>query len=1504
MIPLDYPFKYDGKSNVIVEIQYSGGSPNTYNYFEAGSNTNIHRMWANSPTATTGSVGSNYGLCTKFVGGVGGDILNDVVFSSATAYNNGAKLLMDNDDNLYCVYTDREGTNPSQISISNSSDLGESWFQNPVTKATTRQLEPSVAIDSKDVLHVVWRGLVSSNYQIHYANSANGGVTWGNSKTITSTSANNYAPSIAIDSNDKAHIVWNGGSGSKIYYTSRTSTGTWGTISTVDSNIGDHPAIAVDSSDNVHIVWGGKTSSTSASNVYYRKLSSSSTWGTTKALTSSTSNDNAHPSIAIDRSDNIHVMWDAEPSPNAIMHMKWDDSTSSWSSAEIVSTNTSANNRNPSVGVDHRGYIYVFWYKTNPYMIMMSMFDDRYWTGDLEVSSLRELNKTTWHPSVLSSGGRLPARGSAVVFTADNGTADNVYFMTTRDLNLTDFGPWKGIPKMKHLYRDDNPSKSETNVYTVRVKVRDDDTGIGSWTMSFEVRNVWPEIIEREWVAEPTGLESMFYTPEIKFRDPGSGPTENWTMWLDMDNSENWTAGDHFFNSPGLYDVEMINDVSYVTIRPQLLHYNDDCNGTFGVYIYDDDIPDKKMLWNVTWTVSLGKILLVNQSTTASAAEKVFFDWFETQAKKENWLYEYKPWSTSINFSKYSLVLLADTVTSSFYRSYSKTIKSKIIDQNISLYAYGYGAWMLMDQLSLGQDARHGYGGFRYNYMIGNYAGITTGYTGTVYLTSSGSASGRTIERYSNFNGQELFSVYSGDQTEVCFGVYDRFNSTHTYNGATGDRNSGRVAGKVAFYSQTFTGSPTFNLAWDVMMNRTIKWLLQGAPNQGVVETHEVEGYKGWMDYKVENAMPVINAPSKVYYLSGEPLDLEIELSDPGSDDLYFELDWGDNSSLVTKKWYNNGVSPEPIYPPTSSEYYGIAPFEQSLKLQHTYTELKNYYINITVWDDDLRTTSSDGTEWMIIVEPMSPKTLKETVVKELEKLLPGRMGWLGYESLALKYSGEDVPYIMVYNHINRAPFYWETKLLVTFCDVSTNDTLFIDGSNLADGMLGTSIFLKAYNESLVLLDETEIDTLYTCLEPIKIGQKYGPYEVMNFTKLEGLTYHHYSKYAQRTEDALDHVLRSLNRDPRRGYGWWHQAWVWWCGYTFYRDFWIGEERLDPQYGTAVFCEERAAVTALMEVIKNCMDPQAVKDITFNYTGTGEVDVEVYTLSEWFMGGWWSWFDGFYNLKPGDSFKVDGSTLSGGVLTDRIMMRVYNAKTGKLLETIYIRSSGEWFLEVEPGCQYGDLEILASTIILGNNTEWDEWWGGDVLWWDWFFGFWYWEHSPIYNSRCGWVPEECYDSEAAKEEQERICSNVTKLKQLINMLVIADQILAKVAIEDAEDTTVMNSSYADEYMYHLSWAKRYNARGDSNSEKGRAYEAITDYMRAWRYSVLAMKWAIKNPEDTTDPADEISDPCGCVDCDDFHEQLEYPWWMHWYINWCNWGHLKKGENPSFPCESC
>jgi hypothetical protein len=1383
VIPLDSGFNYDGSSNVVLEVSYTAGSPSTYNYFNADSDTRLGRMWANSATATTGSVGMGYGLVTKFMGGFGGGVVDIDTDCSATRYNNGRKLVMDSNDNFYTIYQD-DYKGDSQIFIANSSDLGDTWYTNMVTSdsasASLDQYEPSLVVDSKNVLHAVWRGEVSGVNNIRYANSNNGGVTWGNYKMVTSDSTSgtgHFAPSIAIDSKDTVHITWHGSSSGNsalynIHYVSRTSTGTWGTIQMVTSDTTDeyneYASIDVDSSDNVHVTWHGGA----PANVLYRKLSSS--WGSIEMLTSSTTDDNVNPSIVTDGKGNVHVAWSGAPAPNMIKYIKYDSTTSSWGSVEAITSNSSHANYNPSIGIDHRGYAYVVWYKKDvvsypvgEYSIMMAVNELPYWTTEMAVTAPPLFNSTTYYPNVMSGTNSMAARGVAFVYTADNGTFCNVYFAASQDFNLTDFGPWKMLPKLRHLYNDDNPSNSEVDVYEFKIRMRDDDLGVSEYIVPVKVRNVWPVIDRTNEVSLVKGPEGKMQTPEIKFEDPGSGPKETWHVWVDTDNTESQTPLDIIgtLGSDIAADLTVINGRTYGTIKPITLPFNDDYQGTVGMYVYDDDSDSKlqyiKIVDPITGdgevetiesgtlssstAMNSGRNLVMDSNGTlyavyndypapykivCSVSDDMGKTWKQYKVSTETIFssyYQYYPsvaidsngvlhavWrSQASGYSGYQIayknskdggktwgnfkMVPGATSGTNYFYSASIAVDSK---DTVHIVGYGYssstintpynihyinrtsaGTWSSFTMVTSYTSSRYQYYpsiavdtkdnvhvawyGYTpwvtyYNIQYRKMDAITGNWGPLVMITNKSSE----YHYYPNIVADLQDNVYvawSGYPTP--YKIYCRkFNSTSqaweatetvfsdgSYNyypsiGADQRGNmyiafSGGSPYQIKLTKKTPTGSwetPTLVTDGSEFSYQYYPSVLGHGPNcyplQGTAivwsgsvggyntmfyasedfwqgEVFERTDYKTIFDIEVENVPPDIEAPPEIYFMPEESVNLPMILSDQGSDDLYLTINWGDGSANESYIYYNNGLTPEPIFPPTHSALNGTAPFEVEKTYTHSYDEPDRYYINVTLTDDDNATSRIT-----IIVETVSPYELKNRAVQLLEGILPGRLDWIGYETLELRYLGKEKATLLVYNNINRPPFSWETKLLVTFCDLDYNDTVFINGSYLDEGMFGTKLILKLYNKSNCLIAENEIDTVYTCLEPIKIGNKYGDFAVVSFTKHKGTTYHFYSNYACKTEDALDHILRSINRDPRRGYGWWHQDWAWWCGYTYYRTLWLDEKRVDPQLGTIVFCEEQQAVLTLMEVLKNCLDPQGVRDITFTNIGDKKIDVEIYTL--------------------------------------------------------------------------------------------------------------------------------------------------------------------------------------------------------------------------------------------------------------------------------------------------
>lgn len=125
------------------------------------------------------------------------------------------------------------------------------------------------------------------------------------------------------------------------------------------------PSIVSDSSNNIHVVWPDSTDYNDAGtdqDIFYKMWNfSSSSWINTQIISVTSSSYSDHSSIAIDSSDNVHVVWKDYFLHDAIVHRYWDSTSLSWSSTEIISTESTSTIYNPSLAIDSSDNLHVVW---------------------------------------------------------------------------------------------------------------------------------------------------------------------------------------------------------------------------------------------------------------------------------------------------------------------------------------------------------------------------------------------------------------------------------------------------------------------------------------------------------------------------------------------------------------------------------------------------------------------------------------------------------------------------------------------------------------------------------------------------------------------------------------------------------------------------------------------------------------------------------------------------------------------------------------------------------------------------------------------------------------------------------------------------------------------------------------------------------------------------------------------------------------------------------------
>ncbi|MBA7635142.1 hypothetical protein ES703_42743 [subsurface metagenome] len=217
-------------------------------------------------------------------------------------------IAIDSNDNIHVVWSGLGwGANPDCQNIQYRRKTAGGWqAQEAVTDTDAYQVFPVIAVDSQDNVHVAWAGkgwgANPGIWNEQYRQRT--GAGWQAQEAITDINESQDVLTIAIDSSDVVHVVWSGnGWGANpgfknLQYRQRTGAGWQAQVAITDDAINRYPySLAIDSNDYLHLVLEG------AGIEYSQRIAA---WSALVTVATGSS-----PSISIDNEDVVQLTYDA-----------------------------------------------------------------------------------------------------------------------------------------------------------------------------------------------------------------------------------------------------------------------------------------------------------------------------------------------------------------------------------------------------------------------------------------------------------------------------------------------------------------------------------------------------------------------------------------------------------------------------------------------------------------------------------------------------------------------------------------------------------------------------------------------------------------------------------------------------------------------------------------------------------------------------------------------------------------------------------------------------------------------------------------------------------------------------------------------------------------------------------------------------------------------------------------------------------------------------------------
>ncbi|MGC9397433.1 MAG: exo-alpha-sialidase [Anaerolineae bacterium] len=250
------------------------------------------------------------------------------------------------------------------------------------------QSAPDIAVNAAGVLHVVWSDSRTGDEDVYYSRSTDDGQTWSTEIRVSDfyTGSQN-SPAIAA-LGDAVCIVWADGrvAYNRDVYVDCSADGglTWGTDTRINDDVGTFshygPDIALGTGALPHVVWYDNRNANW--DIYYTHLSVAGGWAANVRLNDVSTGSQYHPALAAD-GDTLHALWTDLGSGSAYVTGDMSlDGGITWGDDWQVSTTDQA--ENPDVVIDGQGTAWATWkvYSDTTYRLYADSYGINGWSTD------------------------------------------------------------------------------------------------------------------------------------------------------------------------------------------------------------------------------------------------------------------------------------------------------------------------------------------------------------------------------------------------------------------------------------------------------------------------------------------------------------------------------------------------------------------------------------------------------------------------------------------------------------------------------------------------------------------------------------------------------------------------------------------------------------------------------------------------------------------------------------------------------------------------------------------------------------------------------------------------------------------------------------------------------------------------------------------------------------------------------------------------------------------